>query len=317
MSSASELRVRVPATSANLGPGYDAFGLALGLCNEFEARLAERWSVRVEGEGAGLLREDASNEVVRAIQRVFAEVQAYDRAADIVCRNRIPIGRGLGSSAAAIVGGVVIGNWLTGERLSDQRLLELAAELEGHPDNVAAALLGGFTVSIREAGVVRSVRINPTGGVAAVVVVAEAALPTSTARSALPASVPHADAAANAGRAALVALGLATGDREKLRLGLHDLLHEQYRAPLIGDLVRVRDALEGAGAGPAVLSGAGPTVLGLVLGADDPDALARAEVAAAAVIATLGETGRERVLSLGIDRLGAQSADGGPSGRRG
>lgn len=304
MSPGPELRVRVPATSANLGPGYDAFGLALDLCNEIEARPAERWSVRVEGEGAGLLREDASNEVVRAIQRVFSEVQAYDRAADIVCRNRIPVGRGLGSSAAAIVGGVVIGNRLTGERLSSRRLLELATELEGHPDNVAAALLGGFTVSVREAGAVRSVRIDPAGGVAAVVVVGDAPLATSTARSALPASVPHADAAANAGRAALVALGLATGDGETLRLGLHDLLHEQYRASLMVDFAAVRDALEQAGVGPAVLSGAGPTVLGLVLGESDADALARAVPAAVAVARSLGEDGYERVLALGIARTG-------------
>jgi homoserine kinase len=299
-----ELRVRVPATSANLGPGYDAFGLALDLCNEFEARRSEQWSVRVEGEGAGLLREDASNEVVRAIQRVFSEVQAYDRAADIVCRNRIPVGRGLGSSAAAIVGGVVIGNRLTGERLSGQRLLELAEELEGHPDNVAAALLGGFTVSVREAGTVRSVRVDPVGGVAAVVVVGDAPLATSAARLALPASVPHADAAANAGRAALVALGLATGDDETLRLGLHDLLHEQYRASLMADFPAVCDALERAGVGPAVLSGAGPTVLGLVLGQNDADALARAGSAATAVTDSLGEGHYERVLALGIARKG-------------
>jgi homoserine kinase len=304
VSGGPELRVRVPATSANLGPGYDAFGLALDLCNEFEARPAERWSVRVEGEGAGVLREDASNEVVRAIQRVFSEVQSYDRGAEIVCRNRIPVGRGLGSSAAAIVGGVVIGNRMTGERLSPQRLLELATELEGHPDNVAAALLGGFTVSVREAGAVRSVRVDPAGGVAAVVVVGEVPLATSTARAALPASVPHADAAANAGRAALVALGLATGDEEMLRLGLHDSLHEQYRASLMADFVAVRDALEGAGVGPAVLSGAGPTVLGLVLGADDADALARAGRAAETVAHSVGEDRYERVLALGIARRG-------------
>jgi homoserine kinase len=304
VSGGPELRVRVPATSANLGPGYDAFGLALDLCNEFEARPAERWSVRVEGEGAGVLREDASNEVVRAIQRVFSEVQSYDRGAEIICRNRIPVGRGLGSSAAAIVGGVVIGNRMTGERLSPQRLLELATELEGHPDNVAAALLGGFTVSVREAGAVRSVRVDPAGGVAAVVVVGEAPLATSAARAALPASVPHADAAANAGRAALVALGLATGDEEMLRLGLHDLLHEPYRASLMADFVAVRDALEGAGVGPAVLSGAGPTVLGLVLGADDADALARAGWAAETVAHSVGEDRYERVLALGIARRG-------------
>lgn len=304
MSGGPELRVRVPATSANLGPGYDAFGLALDLCNEFEARPAERWSVRVEGEGAGVLREDASNQVVRAIQRVFTEVQAYDRAADIVCRNRIPVGRGLGSSAAAIVGGVVIGNRLTGERLSTQRLLELATELEGHPDNVAAALLGGFTVSVREAGAVRSVWVDPAGGVAAVVVVGEAPLATSAARAALPDSVPHADAAANAGRAALVALGLATGDENMLRLGLHDLLHEQYRAPLVADFAAVRGALEEEGLGPAVLSGAGPTVLGLVLGADDADALVKAQVAAATLARSLGGYRYERVLALGIARKG-------------
>lgn len=304
MSVGPEFRVRVPATSANLGPGYDAFGLALDLRNELMARPAERWSVRVEGEGAGVLREDASNQVVRAMQRVFSEVQAYERAAEIVCRNRIPVGRGLGSSAAAIVGGIVIGNRMTGERLSSQRLLELATELEGHPDNVAAALLGGFTVSVRHADAVRCVRIDPAGGVAAVVVVGQAPLATHAARAALPASVSHADAAVNAGRAALVALGLATGNDATLRLGLHDLLHEQYRASLLDDFAAVRDALDDAGVGPAVLSGAGPTVLGLVLGASDAEARARADEAAARVVDSLSEGGHRRVLALGIARDG-------------
>lgn len=305
MTGSPTITVRVPASSANLGPGYDAFGLALGLYNEFEVRAAERWSVRIVGEGAGLLREDASNEVARAMRRVFNEVQAYERAAELVCRNHIPVGRGLGSSAAAIAGGVVLGNALTGERLGVQRLLELATELEGHPDNVAAALLGGFTVSVQEAGVVHSVRVDPARGVAAVVVVGATALPTTAARAALPATVPHADAAANAGRAALVALGIATGDAQQLRLGLHDLLHEQYRAPLIDDFTAVRTALEDAGVGPAVLSGAGSTMLGLVLGEDDAEALGRARQAADVVRGRLGADDSTRVLALVVDRVGA------------
>src|SRR5574340_402423 len=136
------VRVTVPASSANLGPGYDSFGLALGLYNHFEGELADAWRVEVGGEGAGTLAPDSSNQVARAMARVFAEVGQPGLCAEVVCHNGIPLGRGLGSSAAAIVGGLVLGDALVGSRLGRRRLFELAAELEGHAANVAAALYG-------------------------------------------------------------------------------------------------------------------------------------------------------------------------------
>ena len=297
--------VTVPATSANIGPGYDAFGLALGLHNTFEAELADAWSVEVRGEGAGTLLPTAENQVALAMKRVFAEVGEPALAAEVICHNGVPVGRGLGSSAAAIVGGMVLGNALAGGQLSRARLLGLAAEMEGHADNVAAALHGGFTVTSMGSDGLTCAHVDPAGGIAAIVVVGESELPTAQARAALPAQVPHAEAAGNAGAAALVALGIATGTREYLEAGLHDALHERYREALVPDLAAVRELLQAIGAGPAVLSGAGPTVLALVQDADDARALGRARALAEVARTALAEIGRGRVLALPIDRTGA------------
>jgi homoserine kinase len=299
-------RARVPASSANLGPGYDAFGLALELHNDFEAVIAPEWGVEIGGEGAGALLRTAENEVARAMRRVFAEVDRADLAAEIVCHNGIPVGKGLGSSSAAIVGGLLLGNALVSAGMSKNHLLELAVDLEGHADNVAAALFGGFTITVAEPGGVRCTAIEPAGGLAAIVVVGEHELPTVAARGVLPASIPHADAAANAGRAALVALGISTGAEGLLELGLRDFIHERYREPLIPDLAAVRGALKLAGAGESVLSGAGPTIVALVQERDDEHALERARSLAEAARPALAAVGRGRVLALGVDRAGAR-----------
>lgn len=299
-------RVVVPATSANLGPGYDSFGLALGLYNEFEGDLAAAWSVEIGGEGAGRLSSGSDNQVLRAMSRVFAEVGQPDLAAEVVCHNGIPVGRGLGSSAAAIVGGLVLGDELTGAHLGKRRLLELAAEIEGHADNVSAALYGGFTIAYDSGDGPEVARVDPAGGLAALVVIGEQELPTADARAALPATVPHADAALNAGRAALVALGIATGSRQQLEAGLRDEIHERYRQTLIPDLEAVRSLLEAIGAGRAVLSGAGPTVLALLQDTDDLRALERARALAEVARTALEGVGRGRVLALPIDRTGAR-----------
>ncbi len=295
-------RVRIPASSANLGPGYDAFGLALALYDDFEADVASEWLLEVRGEGAGELRTDKDNEVARAMQRVFAEV-GYEGAARISCQNAIPIGRGLGSSAAAIVGGLVLGNELAGAGLANERLFELATELEGHPDNVAAALCGGFTVCWSENGKPRVARIDPAGGLAAVALVSDAALPTAEARRALPSTVAHADAAFTAGRAGLLAAGIALGRADLVRAGASDRIHEPYRESLIPDITSVRAALLAAGADAAVLSGAGPTVVGLVTGVDDAAALARAEALCERLPAF---SGRRDPLVLAVERAGAK-----------
>lgn len=299
-------QVTVPASSANLGPGYDAFGLALGLYDEFEGELADEWNIEIRGEGAGRLPSGEDNQVALAVARAFDEAGHAGQKAEIICHNGIPVGRGLGSSAAAIVGGLVLGDALVGGRLGPERLLRIAAELEGHADNVAAALYGGFTVTSGAGESLTCARVDPAGGLAVLAVIGEFELPTSESRDVLPESVSHADAAATAGRAALVALGIATGKHQNLIAGLHDVIHEPYRAALIPDLAAVRSLLDAIGAGPAVLSGAGPTVLSLVQDRNDERALARARTLAEVARTALAGIGRGRVLALPIDRSGAR-----------
>lgn len=298
--------VRVPASTANLGPGYDSFGLALGLYDLFTAEPAEEWRVDVGGEGVGELSAGADNQVARAMARLFAEVACDVRAAHLVCENGVPTGRGLGSSSAAIVGGLVLANALAGDPLTREELLPLANELEGHPDNVAAALYGGLTVCWTEAGEPSCALLQPSGGLAAVVVVSDGSLATVDARHMLPETVPHADAAFNAGRAGALVAGLLLGSAELVRVGLEDRIHQPYRAAAVTDFAEVRDALLKAGAGGAALSGAGPSVIGLVTGPDDDAALMRAqEVADRASQLLAGVAGRRAPLALGIDRSGA------------
>lgn len=300
------VRVSVPASSANLGPGYDSFGLALGIYNEIEAELSDEWCVDVRGEGAGRLAAGAGNHVAVAAGRLFAEVGMPELRAEFVCHNGIPVGRGLGSSAAAIVGGLILADALADSELGRRRLLELAAEIEGHADNVAAALRGGFTITRGDAADALSARIDPAGGMAALVIMGEQELPTAVSRSMLPRTVPHSDAAANSGRAALVALGIALGVPAYLQAGLHDAIHERYREPLIPDMRAVSDLLEAFGAGSAVLSGAGPTMIALIQDADDARALDRARKLADATRPALDGLGRGRVLALPINRTGAR-----------
>ena len=299
--------VLVPGTSANLGPGFDSFGLALDVFNRFEAELADEWSVTVEGEGADVLRTDSTNRVAQAMARAFAEAGRPELRAHIGCVNHIALGNGLGSSAAAIVGGLMLGERLAEAELGQQRLLELAAEMEGHPDNVAAAFVGGFTVCWTDDGRPHFARFQPARGLAAVVVVATGELSTKTARLMLPEAVPHADAAFNVAHAGLLAASIATGRPELLGAALSDRLHEPYRAAAVGDLKPVVEILRDAGAAGVALSGAGPTVIGLVAG--DTDELAHdlaTEVAerAADRVRALGT--RRAPEALRIDRAGAR-----------
>lgn len=296
----------VPATSANLGPGFDSFGLALELHNRFEAELAEEWQVEVAGEGAGQLRTDAGNVAARAMARAFAEAGRPELRARIRCENHIPVGGGLGSSSSAVVGGLLLGEALAGVSFGATRRLELAAEIEGHPDNVAAALLGGFTISWPADGAVRSARFEPAGGLAAVVVPAIGSLATPRARALLPEMVPHADAAFNVAHAGLLAAALTTGRADLLAVALEDRLHEPYRASAIADLGAVCTLLSDAGATGVALSGAGPTVIALVAADTDTTALILAEKVAADAAGGIDALGtRKAPRALRIARQGA------------
>lgn len=298
-------RVRIPASSANLGPGYDSFGLALALFDVLEAEPSESWTVEVVGEGAGELPVDESSAVVVAMKAVLAEVGAQG-AFRVRCENAVPPGVGLGSSAAALVGGLTLADCALGSELPRTRLFELAARIEGHPDNVAPALFGGLTLCWDDEGVPRYARVEPAGGFAVVAIPGAAPLPTAESRRLLPENVPHADAAFTAARAGLLVAGLTLGRPELVRAGLADRIHEPYREAAVTDLGRVRATLMECGADGAALSGAGPTVIGVVHARDDASALARAhEVAARAALMLGGEPGRAEPIALAIDRSGA------------
>ncbi|WP_460460551.1 homoserine kinase, partial [Angustibacter peucedani] len=276
----SSVRVRVSATSANLGPGFDSLGLALGLHDEVEVRLGGAPGARVQvvGEGAGEVGEGDEHLVVRAV-RVGLAAAGHDAdvVLDLLCRNEIPHGRGLGSSAAAVVAGLVAARGLTGDVLDDDRLLALATDLEGHPDNAAAALLGGLTLAWTDADGPRAVRLEPHPDVAVLVLVPTSRLATHHARSVLPASVTHEDAAANSARAALLVHALTTRP-ELLLPATEDRLHQRQRSAAMPETVGLVDRLRADGRA-AVVSGAGPSVL--VLGPRGDDAWRPACAAAA------------------------------------
>jgi homoserine kinase len=256
------VQVRTPATSANLGPGFDTLGLALTLHDDLRARITgDSWTVSVTGEGAGELPTDESHLVVRAMLATFDELGARPPGVAVECVNRIPQARGLGSSSAAIVGGVQLARALVREQISDEDALRIAARLEGHPDNVAPCLLGGFTIAWTEAAGSRAVRLDVAAGVQPTLFVPQERGLTATARAALPSAVPHADAAFNTGRAALLVHAL-TRDPALLFQATEDRLHQGYRAEAMPGTASLVASLRSVGVA-AVVSGAGPTVLAL------------------------------------------------------
>ena len=241
------------------------------------------------------------------MERAFSEAGRPDLRAAIVCANAILPGSGLGSSSTAIVGGLLLGESLARGDFGERRRVELAAELEGHPDNVAAALLGGFTVCWDEDGKARCARFEPARGLAAVVVPSHSELATTAARAMLPEAVPHADAAFNVAHAGLLAASIATGRPDLLGAALADRLHEPYRASAVADLRAVHDILRDAGAAGVALSGAGPTVIGLVAGDTDEAAHMLAEEVAARACGRIKALGTRRPpQALRIDRAGAR-----------
>ncbi|HYS17683.1 MAG TPA: homoserine kinase [Candidatus Binatia bacterium] len=260
------VHVRVPATSANLGPGFDALGLALALHNEVVAEEGEGVTVRIEGEGADRLARDGGNVVARGVRLAYEAAGRPFKGCALACVNRIPTARGLGSSAAAWVGGLVAGNALLGAPLSKDALLALAARAEGHPDNVAAAVLGGLTVSCATPEGVTAVSLPVTGSLGWVVLMPEVTSATAEARALLPSSVPREDAVFNVQRVALLLAGLQAGLPAALTVALEDRLHQPYRLKLFPWMPEVAAAARAAGALGCVLSGAGPSLLAVVAG---------------------------------------------------
>lgn len=288
MPPAPTLRVRVPATSANLGPGFDCLGLALDLHLEVVARASDRDRFAYRGEGRLPDRPDGL--VHAGFRAVFEHLGLDAPTVALDARNPIPLARGLGSSSAALVAGAVLADTWTGGSLGRDGVFQLTAELEGHPDNVAPAVYGGFTVSAPrpEGGYATSVLAVPPGW-RLLFGVPDFELPTAAARAALPATVHRDDAVRTAARAALWALAVARDEPGLLRTASVDVLHEPYREPLVPGLREARAALRAAGAYAAFLSGAGPSI-----GVVTPE---HAEEACRAVLAGF-VGGRGRVLAL-------------------
>ena len=263
------VRVRVPATSANLGPGFDALGLALSLYDDVDVRVLDSGlSIEIDGEGADLAGAGEDHLVVRAMRKTFAALGSQPPGLALRCANRIPHGRGLGSSAAAIVAGLLAARALVPSGpgiLPDEDLLGLATEMEGHPDNVAACLGGGLTIAWTEDGQPRMARLEPLASVRPVICVGPAPVRTEVARRLLPGLVPHSEAAANAGRSALLVAALTQLPAETgaLLAATRDWLHQDYRAGAMPETAALVGRLRAAGI-PAMVSGAGPSVLALL-----------------------------------------------------
>jgi homoserine kinase len=258
--------VRTPASSANLGPGFDALGLALTMYDVLEAEVTgDALEIRVTGEGAGGVPLDESHLVARAMDAAFDLMAERPAGLRLTCTNAIPHGRGLGSSSAAIVGGIVLARALVDggtERLDDRAAYQLAVDLEGHPDNVAAAMFGGLTIAWLDGAAAEVQRLETS--VPVTVFVPPVAVATERARGLLPETVPHADAALNAGRAALLVAAL-TGAPERLISATEDRLHQSYRASAMPDSYKLLRQLRVDGV-PTIISGAGPTVLAFARG---------------------------------------------------
>ena len=262
------VRVRVPATSANLGPGFDALGIACTLYNEMTLTLTHEPGLHISarGEGAAYIPSDERNIVWKSIQYLLQRAGRVDefRGARIRMSNRIPLSRGLGSSATAIVAGLTAANALVGSPFHRDDLLQLATDIEGHPDNVAPAIYGGFTVNTVTNGHVECFSFLPRIFMRFVVMVPDFYLSTKSAREVLPTEVSMRDAVFNISHAAMMVAALARGSEKHLKNAFTDALHQNYRASLIPGMFDVFAAAKKAGAYGAALSGAGPCLIAFV-----------------------------------------------------
>ena len=292
----SSVTVEVSATTANMGPGFDCLAMALDIWNSLRIDVGQS-GFEVSGEGSDTLPRDRSNLVYRCFCVPFAEAGEPVPIVRVVCENRIPLGRGLGSSAAAVVGGLVAGNELCGKPLSQERLLELAIEVEGHPDNAAAALLGGCQIVVQaEEGLVTA-SVPIPGNLRAVVFIPDMPMPTEEARDLLTPDVERSDAVYNVGRAALLVRAFATGDLAHLTTATEDRLHQPARQAIFPAMNNIFRAALSAGARGVFLSGAGSSVLALAtdrevtIGYEMADAAAKSGVGGRVEITTPTSSG--------------------------
>ena len=297
--SAPDLRIVAPATSANLGPGFDSLALALNVWNSIDIRLGGTDCPRItaiEGEGRNNLERDGRNLVLLAMHRLAAEAERRLPPCEITLNNTIPLGRGLGSSAAAIAGGLVAAAALLQLDASPQALLPVALGLEGHPDNVVAALHGGFTVGVLARGEPRVLCVLPSEDLRAVLLIPEIFAGTLESRQTLPAAVSRSDAVFNGGRCALLALAIRERRWDLLAVAMEDRLHQPQRALTFPYLDEAIAAARAAGAHGAALSGSGSSLIALCTGHEE--AVASAMVGAAA---HHGLAARARILTISAE----------------
>ncbi|MBP7999194.1 MAG: homoserine kinase [Chloroflexi bacterium] len=293
------ITVHVPATSANLGPGFDCLGLSLTLSNRITLSEQETpLTIQISGEGADWLPRDTHNLVWQAACKVFDLVGRWPVGVMMQLENRIPAGSGLGSSAAAVVGGLVAANALVKGGLTPETLLQLATEMEGHPDNVAPALFGGLTL-INQTDTGLHLERIPLPPLQVVIVLPAFDLPTVQARAALPRQIARQDAIFNIGRMGLLLRALPAGDYAKLRVAMQDRLHQPYRLPLVPGLAAAFAAAYTAGAAAVALSGAGPSLIAFA-----PVGHEQIGIACAAAFAQAGLDSRTWVLY--VDTAGTQ-----------
>lgn len=304
----SPFTVEVPATSANLGPGFDALGMAVDIVNTVavEPSRTEAWEFEATGEGSHRLPTGERNLMLRAINTAARRWDLGVPPLRLVCTNAIPLSRGLGSSAAAIVAGLTIANIIgnggrgTGGRTNDE-LLALATEIEGHPDNVTPALFGGVQASTTSDMGIVHVRVPVKRAPTLAVFVPDLPLPTREARRVLPKRIDIHDAVYNVGRACILVAALASGDLDALRVGTEDMLHQPYRMRLLPAMPVLFHAALGAGACGVYLSGAGSTIIGFVDGPPErAAAIANAMGAAAARDGLRGRAFVSRIREEGV-----------------
>lgn len=296
-----KVTIRVPATSANCGPGFDTLGLACTLYNEatYEIVDTKGFQLDVTGEGSSYLKPYGRNLAFASFLRIWNKITNNQRIGlKVTMTNRIPMSRGLGSSSSAIVAGLYAANCLCDNYYTKEQLLEFATEIEGHPDNVAPALFGGFTISYMQNDKAESLRLVPAKPLKFIAVVPSSKLPTSLARQAIPIVVPHKDAVYNTSRASLLVGSLLSGRYEFLTAALEDKLHQPYRANLIPGLNEVFVAAKAAGAYNAIISGAGSTVMAYADPQADCVAIAKAMMDE---FSKIGEKCVYHILDLDLD----------------
>lgn len=255
------MEIRVPATSANMGPGFDCLGVALDMFNTF---YVEEIESGLQIEGCEEEYKNENNLVYRSMQKCFEKAGYNPKGIKIRIEGEIPKSRGLGSSASCIIGGILAANEISGRRLNSREILELATEIEGHPDNVSSALYGGMQVSIREGSSVFNERIELPGGIKFCAIIPDFTLSTREARNILPNKVSYKDAAFNIGRASLLIAALSRGNFDLLKAACMDKIHENYRGSLIRNYYEIINASNYLNPAGVFLSGSGPTIMNIV-----------------------------------------------------